>query len=210
MENTQTNKRGRPRQADQQEHRQRVLDAALATLVEEGYEKVTMLQVAQRAQASKETLYRWFNSRTGLFQAVIAANSEQLLGQLELALQPERSPAQVLHQFSRGLLSFLTSPASISLNRAAMQSPELAHTLLHYGRYRVGRAVSSYFASLHLPNWEIGDPDTAFERLFGLVVKDTQIRVLLGEAPPTPEQIAEQASAGVAMFIQLAEQAKAS
>ena len=48
---------GRPRQGEREERRHRVLDAALAELVEQGYDKTTMLSIASRAGASKETLY---------------------------------------------------------------------------------------------------------------------------------------------------------
>jgi AcrR family transcriptional regulator len=37
-----------------------VLEAALELLVERGYRRTTMAAIAERATASKETLYAWF------------------------------------------------------------------------------------------------------------------------------------------------------
>ncbi len=47
-------------------------------------------------------------------------------------------------------------------------------------------------------------PDEAFELLYGLVVQDTQIRVLLGEEPPSGDEIADRARRAVARFVRLA------
>lgn len=45
---------------------QEILDAALAVLTEHGYDRLTMDAVAQRAKASKATLYRRWNSKAML------------------------------------------------------------------------------------------------------------------------------------------------
>lgn len=43
----------------------------------------------------------------------------------------------------------------------------------------------------------VDDADQAFELLYGLVVRDTQIRVLLGEVPPSPRQVRARAVVAV-------------
>lgn len=59
---------------------------AVATLAEYGYRESTMLEVARRASASKETLYAWFGSKPGLFQAVIRRNAGSVRAVLETHL----------------------------------------------------------------------------------------------------------------------------
>ena len=49
----------------------------------------------------------------------------------------------------------------------------------------------------------IDDPAEAFQLLYGLVVRDLQIRVLLGEPPPAPEGLAAQARTAVERFLAL-------
>lgn len=106
--------------------------------------------------------------------------------------------------YATGLLALLTSEGSIALNRASMSSPAIATVLLAHGRHRVGPLVETYLARLaddgHL---DISDPRDAFELLFGLVVRDTQIRVLLGESVPTASQITARAERAVAQFLVL-------
>jgi hypothetical protein len=50
---------------------------------------------------------------------------------------------------------------------------------------------------------EPADPEAAFRTLYGLVVRDTQIRVLLGEPAPDPAAIANEAEQGVDHFLRL-------
>ena len=49
----------------------------------------------------------------------------------------------------------------------------------------------------------ISDPPGAFMLLYGLVVQDTQIRVLLGEPPPTRREIERRAEDAIADFLRL-------
>lgn len=196
--------RGRLPAAEKERRRLAVLDATEAALIDEGYDAVTMLAIAKRAGASKETLYAWFGSRDGLFSALIERNADRSVAGIEKALAADRPPAEVLTRFAVGLLTLLTSPGSVALNRAAMHSPELSDRVLTSGRHRVGPLVESYLAQLdQVGKIRARNPADAFETLYGLVVRDTQIRVLLGEAAPGSAAITRRAKAAVDQFLQL-------
>ena len=47
----------------------------------------------------------------------------------------------------------------------------------------------------------VTDPADAYRELWGLAVRDTQIRVLLGEPSPTPEEIDEAATVAMEQFM---------
>ncbi len=202
-------RRGRPRAGEREARRQAVLDAALAELVEHGVDKMTMLSVARRAGASKETLYSWFGNRDGLLRALIERNADGSAERVEAALDAANEdgidPVETLVGYANGLLTLLTGDGSVALNRAARSDPELAAVLLEGGRHRVGPVVERFLADqsaagrlpLTIP------VDQAFELLYGLVVQDTQIRVLLGESPPAPDEIAARASVAVERFVRL-------
>ena len=197
-------RRGRPRAGERAEREQRIVAAALEELIEHGYERVTMLGVASRAGASKETLYSWFGSKEGLFAALIKDNADRSAQRIEQALAGDDDPVDTLTGYAAGLLTLLTSPGSVALNRAAMSSPELADVLLAHGRHRVGPLVEAFLARLSNEGvLSITDPAHAFELLYGLVMQDTQIRVLLGEPPPTPQAVATRASTAVEHFLAL-------
>jgi AcrR family transcriptional regulator len=191
-------RRGRPRAGEQAERRQSALEAALAELVERGSAGTTMQVVAARAGSSKESLYAWFGSREGLLAALIERQSEQLNAAVARALAAPADPRTTLLGIATGLLGLLVGDASVALNRAAMTSPDLAAVLLRSGRHTTGPLVEDYLARLG-----VAEPAEAFELLFGLVVRDRQIRVLLGEPAPDPARLHAEAVRAVERFLQL-------
>lgn len=195
---------GRPPEADRDLRRQQALDAALAEIVERGYEAVSMLDVARRAHSSKQSLYAWFGDKTGLLRAVVLAQSERTNNAVRTALETRAPAPEVLTAIARGLLDLLLSPNSVALNRAAMSSPEVAEVLLREGRHTTGPLVEYYLATL-LERGELAGTDaaTAFRVLYGLVVQDSQIRVLLGEPAPPPATRRRQADDAVHAFLRL-------
>jgi AefR-like transcriptional repressor, C-terminal domain len=76
--------------------------------------------------------------------------------------------------------------------------------LLAQGRHRTGPLVEAYLARLAAAGrLRVDDPAEAFRLLYGLVVQDLQIRVLLGEPPPGRAALADQARAAVDRFLAL-------
>ena len=176
----------------------------MAELIEHGFEGVTMLKVAKRAGASKETLYNWFGNRDGLFEALITRNGDQAAAGVQAALASDGSPRDVLEGFAVGLLTLLTRPESVALNRAAMSSRPLATLLLAGGRNRVGPIVEQYLAELDQQGvLAAPDPAASFRLLYGLVIEDAQIQVLLGEPAPSTKAIRAHAAVAIDRFFRL-------
>lgn len=174
--------------------REAVLDAAVHELVESGVADATMAAIARRAGASKETLYSWFGNREGLLAAVIRRNADAAAARVHAALDDPTDPETTLASFGAGLLTMLTGPGSLAINRAAMTDPPLAAELLASGRHRVGPIVERYLAAtVERGVLRIDDVAEAFEVFYGLLIRDTQIRCLLGEAPPTPDVVRRRA-----------------
>jgi AcrR family transcriptional regulator len=73
---TRTAQRGRPRS---QRARQAILAAALEIAAERGPERLTMQGVAERAGVSKETLYRWWHSKTEVLLEALSEYGEQAI-----------------------------------------------------------------------------------------------------------------------------------
>ncbi|MFI6576036.1 TetR/AcrR family transcriptional regulator C-terminal domain-containing protein [Nocardiopsis sp. NPDC050513] len=197
-------RRGRPRTGEQAARRHTALDAALAELLEHGIARTTMHAVATRAGSSKESLYTWFGNRQGLLAALIERQAHHVDTALTAAIDHTADPRTTLTAITRNLLTLLTGDTSTALNRAAMTSPELAELLLRHGRHTTGPRIAAYLSTLadqgHL---HIDDPQEAFQLLYGLTVRDLQIRVLLGEHPPTAHDIRTQAQTAVDRFLTL-------
>lgn len=197
-------KRGRPKASEEKARREAVVQAALGELIACGYEKTTMLGIAKRAGASKETLYTWFGNKEGLFATLIQHQAEATAERVSAALDDEADPRTTLETFAHALLKLLLGEPSLSLNRAAMSSPELAPILLKGGRYTTGPIVEQYLEQLDRQSkLAIPCPKTAFQTLYGLVIQDWQIRALLGEDPPISNVLSRHAVTAVDQFLRL-------
>ena len=115
-------RRGRPRAGEQAARRQAALDAALAELLANGVEGMTMQAVAARAGSSKESLYTWFGNRHGLLAALIEWQAEQTNTVVTAALGSPADPRATLLAIADGLLRLLVGDVSVALNRAAMST----------------------------------------------------------------------------------------
>jgi len=69
-----------------------LLDAAAMTMHEFGYEQLTTAMVAERANASIGTVYRYFPDRIAVLQSIAARNLERLTASLRASLK-DRGPS---------------------------------------------------------------------------------------------------------------------
>lgn len=76
--------------------REKILTSALELFAHNGFEKVTADELAAGARVGKGSVYRQFGSKEGLYAAAISAGFRRLRGQIERALEEERSfPDQI-------------------------------------------------------------------------------------------------------------------
>ena len=164
-----------------------VLDAALSLLVESG-DRVTMAAVARRANCSKETLYKWFGGRSGLLTATVQHQAAKVRP-VALGSEPLDRAAFEAHlcRFAGDWLTVISGETSVALNRvaigqAASASDALGAIVLANGPIAMGRRLAPVLdAGRSAGLVDFPDRDGAFRTFFGLVMRDLQIRLLLGE-----------------------------
>lgn len=200
-------RRGRPRAGERAGREEAVVDAALAELAEVGWARFTMAGAARRAGASTETLYAWFGNRDGLIRRMVQRNADLSAAVIRQDLgngTGTRDLRGTLVAYARGLLDLLTGPVSIMLNKAAIGSPALAEVLRSEGRLRIGPLVARYLADRHAAGeLHCPDPETCFTVLYGLVVRDLQIGLLLGAERPGEAALQARAEEAVDLFLRL-------
>ena len=170
------------------ERQQAVLDATLALMMEEG-DALTMSSVSRRASCSKETLYKWFGDRDGLLTATVRWQASKVhIPVIDKSRLELKSLAAALEQFARDWLSVISSPSSIALNRLAVShagsgKTNLGSIVLKNGRQAMGRRLEPVLeAARDAKLLTFDNADEAFRTFFGLVLRDLQIRLLLGDA----------------------------
>lgn len=197
-------RRGRPRTGERQQRRLDVLDAAAHELVDRSYENVTMLGIARRAGASKETLYSWFGNKGGLLKELIEQDAATAQAAISAALGQPGPPPVVLVDGAYALLTRVTSATSVALRRAAVTSPELGRHALRLEQEKVDPVIDSYMAQLtgH-SNYLIPDIGSAHRMFRSMVTSDLELRILLGQEAPTENELRARADTGVSRFLSL-------
>ena len=196
--------------ASRDRRRDEILDHAVDVLAERGYRDASMLEIAKRAAASKETLYAWFGDKQGLFEAAIRRNAETVQRVLQGQLESDAPPKQALPQFGRALLALLLGDSAVAINRAAIAEvraePRLAETLARAGRDATLPAFLRYLERQQergLLQLDAG-PEEAAEVYLGLLLGDRQVRRLLDRlTAPTKKEIDARAAPATTSFLQL-------
>lgn len=190
---------------------QQVLDAVL-DLLAEGGDAVTMSAVANRASCSKETLYKWFGDRDGLLAATVRWQASKVkAGSFDKAKLDTSALQASLEEFAATWLKVISSPTSIALNRvaishAASRKSNLGQIVLANGRIAIGERVKPLLEAARTAGLlAFDDSETAFRTFFGLVGRDVQIRVLLGDTTLklSQREIAGDAARAVHQFMRL-------
>ena len=136
--------RGRPKS---DEKRQQILDASADLFTEQGYERTSLEQVAERAGVSKQTIYNNFPSKEALLRAGILRKCEEALiagTDLDLTLPP----TEFLPLFAERFISSLTEEGPLAVYRLVMtesqRHPEVGVAFYDSGPLPVITALAQY------------------------------------------------------------------
>ncbi len=189
--------------------RAQILDIAVDILVERGYRDTTMLEVAQRASASKETLYTWFGDKLGLFEAVIRRNAARMRMAVNGYHGKEVPVESVLTDFGRALAAVLLDEKAVAIDRAAISEacsgPSLAESVAKLGRDPTLRAFAGYLERCQAHGvLQFDDVHDAAETFLALLLGDVYARRLLGVIEtPSEADIDNKAERAVRKFLRL-------
>ncbi len=175
-------------QSDYSPRQNAVLDSALRLLVDGGEKALTTAGVARAANCSKESLYKWFGDRDGLLSAMIGFQASKVrtfeahAGRLDAARLRD-----LLVTFAHDLLDVLAGDVSLALNRLAIgqasrDGSKLGHMLQERGRSQIGKRAGALLEAARRARLvRFDDADEAYGTLYGLIVSDLHLRMLLGE-----------------------------
>src|SRR3712207_1938322 len=148
-----------------------------------------MREIAERAQASKETLYARFGDKRGLFEELVRWQAEHVDAVIAPNLEHgSDDPSEVLRGFARELQRLLLGERAVVINRAAISEaasdPTFAQILAAKGRDTIGPKLERYLEGQR-ERGRLGfeEAGTAVDTLIGLTIGDQQIRRLLGVLP---------------------------
>ncbi|SFM72095.1 TetR/AcrR family transcriptional regulator [Thermodesulforhabdus norvegica] len=87
------------RERERLRHRREILDAALELFSERGYHNVSVRDIAQKAEFSIGTIYKFFEGKEDLYRSLMLDKAEELHAQLIEALRREGDEVEKLRRF---------------------------------------------------------------------------------------------------------------
>lgn len=188
--------------------RDEIVATAETVFLKNGYTETTMQEVAVRAGASKETLYRHFGSKEGLFAEVMNRRAQSLTDKLDAGLDRPKALADALRDLGIKLLEQMTSPEVTALLRIvvaeAPRDPTLGRIFYSLGPERTRAQLAEFLAAARdRGEFRGSNPGLAASIFLGAVIAMTHTaRLVLQDPPPLSRaDIEERVDEVVAMFL---------
>jgi AcrR family transcriptional regulator len=201
----------KPRQegGDKTELRQRILDAAFAAFMKNGYATTSTLEIATRARVSKRELYGLVGNKQEMLIACISERARRLNAPADMPVLRDRETlAQMLASFGTKLVREISDPTVIAVFRLAIaeavHAPKVGRGLDSIGREASRAALRKIMTQAQASGLLTGRPAELAEQFAGLLWRDLMVSLLLGVAErPNSREIAGRARAATAAFLQL-------
>ena len=195
---------GRPKDLGK---RAAILDAAKRLFVEQGYDGVSMDQIAAAAGVSKLTVYSHFGDKETLFAAAARAYCEQRLPPELFEPNPDTPLRERLLEIARAFFAMVCSPEAIAGHRI-LCTPQLAGSPVPQIFWEAGpKRVQADFAQLLRKRVEAGelaidDLPRAASQFFTLLKGDAHAQLVMGCGQATRRDAAQDhIAASVDMFL---------
>ena len=165
------------------EKRREIIRVAAETFEELGYDRTSMLTIAERMRGSKQTLYNYFRSKEELLRAVLAFDVGDVADQALEELRAQKSLRSGLARLGEIYLARQLAPLAISNIRNVSIQPadsgigeDFYQNILCVAWRRVAEAFKKLMAEGKLRR---ADPWLAAMHFKGLVLQDLLERQLL-------------------------------
>lgn len=194
---------GRPKDLSK---RSAILEAAKRLFLIEGYDGVSMDQIATEAGVSKLTVYSHFGDKETLFGAAVRAHCEQHLPALLFAAEPGTPLRERLMTIAQAFFEMASAPEAIRIHRL-LCSPQLAQSPLTQLFWEVGpQRLHDEFAGLLRRRMDAGelepaDADVASRQFFAVLKGEPYALLMLGYPVPAKAEIRVHLEASIDMFL---------
>jgi TetR/AcrR family transcriptional repressor of mexJK operon len=184
-----------------------LIDVAEKMFLERGFAGTTMQLIAEAAGASKETLYRHFESKELLFAEIVSRKARLISGP-DAAIVRGGCPETVLSELATNLLRTITTGHGSHLFRTvvaeSVRTPQLGD--LFYARgpgLMVDRLTQYLTDATKRRELRCDDPAMAARLFLGAVVSQFHLCRLVQSKwkPPTASEIDRHVKAAVSMFL---------
>ena len=139
-----------PSTARGQERQRKILCAAEAVFLEQGFDNASLNAVIEQAGGSMSTLYRQFGNKLGLLEAVIEQNANRLFVNLDDESIWDDDIEATLQRFGRRYVEIIKTPRAIGMYRLVLsanssEQEQIQQIFYQVGPRRVRQLLMRYF-----------------------------------------------------------------
>ncbi len=169
-----------------EQKREDILTAALEVFFSDGYLGAGMDKIAQRAGVTKQTVYRYFDSKEVLLQAALEARRDRT-GRLFLEELKGEDPVAALTAFAIGFLELHMSREHLAGIRLMIaegpRAPEMTRAFFAVGPERTESRLREFIAA----RFTVDDPEYAVRMLVSTLLS-LRMNALVGLCPVPPRE----------------------
>ncbi|WP_170788878.1 TetR/AcrR family transcriptional regulator [Ruegeria lacuscaerulensis] len=149
-----------------------IIEAAVAEFQEKGFAAASMDRVSARAEVSKRTLYKYFESKENLFRSIVVELSNRFAGVLDIRYEKGRDIREQLTELAWAEGRILMLPEVMAMSRMVisevLRSPELAAAA--QGKLdKTSVFIRMLRDAAEDGQLQIDDPDAAGQEFIGLI-----------------------------------------
>ena len=191
--------------------RHAILAAAEEAFLAARYDSVTMDEIAERSQVSKQTVYAHFGTKDQLFVELVTAMTRAAGDEVLAETAVPETRAHMVDSLESLLghqLAVVLSPRLVRLRRLVISEvprfPGLARAVFEQGPRRAVTTLEAVLRELDARGWvRVSDPAVAAEQLNWLVMgAPTNAAMFLGDdVAPTPAEQRAHVRKAVATFV---------
>jgi TetR/AcrR family transcriptional regulator, mexJK operon transcriptional repressor len=174
---------GRPTHDDAVQLRERLLDAAKAVFMREGFGAARVEEIASLAGVSKTTVYRQFGTKEELFRAIVWQGMADLRGKIAQTLDPGRDFSSNLASLIDSLVEHMATPDSMHTSRMvigeAIRFPDIANQFLQFVISMLEPLTGVLATAAGAGMITIDDPATAARDLLTLVTGAPEVHLAI-------------------------------
>lgn len=181
-----------------------ILRAAVEEFQENGFADARMDRVSARAEVSKRTVYKYFESKDKLFRSIIDAFAERFASVQDIRYEPSRPLRQQLVDLAWAEGRLLIAPDVIAMARMiiseTLRNPQLAEEA-NSRIDKTGVFAAMLRAATQDGKLDTPDPDEAAVEFIGLIKSKAFWPVIFGAPIATAEQMDQIVENSVEMML---------
>ncbi|MEX0316741.1 MAG: TetR/AcrR family transcriptional regulator [Ruegeria sp.] len=181
-----------------------IIDAAVEEFQEKGFSAASMDRVSARAEVSKRTVYKYFESKEKLFRSIVSVLAERFADMRHIRYEPDRDIREQLIELGWAEGRLLISPEVMAMARMiiseTLRNPDLAEAA--QGKIdKTGAFIDMLRAASEDGQLNVPDPEEAAQEFIALLKAKAFWPYIFGSALVSEEQMQKIVESSVEMMM---------